>query len=1288
MSRPLLVVVLLLALVAAAVGALVVLTTGEPSPEPAPGATGTTSGTAGPSAAEGPTGDDASKRAKPAERSDPAQDVRAVAGVVRSAKGEPVAGAVVECYRVAEDEPDDEVRIAKSVLGDLLSEADLARIVNQRGGARRIRASVRAGMTGRSATATASSERSSGSSSSGAAGASAAEDPAEAMRIGMEIGGKLMSDPSALTKLQKVIQMASTGIEDDGKFPLAGRATTDAKGAFRLDGLDPGRVELRVTAPRFQREKERAKVGDVALEIAMEPAGRLVGEVRSEGRPLPGATVKVRTRTLVAGMDGRFSHDGARPPKEPVIASAPGHVGAGAWANVATEGDPEVVVLDLEPAATIRGRVTTRAGEPVAGASIDVARNVGGLMTMFLPQPAGSDALPGPAPSAKSGPDGTFVLEGVRAGTLDLGCEKEGYLAARVERVKAVARETTDGIDFVLVRESALEGRVTDASGAPVEGATVRVSIPAEGLMKQAATLFGGVFASGRTGADGRYRVGGATEGRRDVVVEAPGFLTQRSEETFPAEQTLVRDYAMQPGAELSGIVLLPDGGPCPGATVRVQSAGAPPANPMVAMMGVGGATAAFVTDVEGRWKASGLQHGPHTVTASAPRYLDGTARDVADGATEVTLTLGAGVTLRGRVVAAETGAGVGGATVFRKGRTSGPGAAPWMQGLAGDPSIVAGPDGSFEISGLLPGPWELYARAKGYAESGRLKVSGAAGETVSDLSLALAPGSSLSGRVLRKGAGTPIEGALVYVPLGKGPMASMNASDLTEGEPSAPADSESAKTGPDGSFVIAGLTPGKVTLEARAQGLAPTTMSGTEVPGGPVVVEMSEGGAVEGVVYAEDGRVHEGVTVMSQRGMMGQGARMSTTDREGRYRIERLAPGAYQVMVLDPESPMMVGGVASVTIRDGEVTKHDFGKPGAGRTVSGEVLRDGKPFPGATLVLLGGGSGMRLAEADAAGRFRFQGVTPGDYSVAVQSETFGGGNTSVRVSVGADEDPAAVRLEVSSLAVEGTVADAETGNPVPMAQVLLLAPGSGRGGSIQDLVARQKGQTFSDANGRFRIGDVPSGTFSLRVSAAGYAEATVDGVVPGAAPSRVTMSRGVELAVTVLGPDGMPVANASVVPVDATGEEGNPFDLSMSKITGGDGVARLRLSPGRWSIQVRAASFPEVEVAAEASQGALTVRLEAGGVLDVTVLGAGGAPLAGASVRLLDASGAEIRPSLHLGNLFGGGATTDASGRLTRDGLRPGRVTVVAKTPSGREARAEATVAAGAVTKVEVAAE
>lgn len=1288
MNRPLLVVLLLLALVGGAVafvvGAFVLTDRGDPAPADRPVAAGGVAET-GAEAADEPS----VRRAKTADRTVARNDAAAVAGEVRSSTGAPVEGAVVECYGVPPGEPDDEVRIARALLGSLVPDQEIEGLVKDLGG---IEGLTNSGMGGMRAgpRARTRARRTTDAAAGGAAGPTVTresvaelEQSVRAMRAGMRLGAKVMSDPSIVPRLQRVAALAGAGVEDDASLELLAKATSDASGRFRIDGLAAGRVELRVGAPRFQRAKERVDVGATSVAIELDVAGVVTGQVVCEGEPVPGASVRTRTRTLRTGGDGRFSHDGAQPPREPLFVSADGCVPASRWAPVATDGAPEPVTIALDPAGSVRGRVVTHDGKPVEGAVIGVASDPTSVFAMMMPGGAG-DRLPAADVSAWTGADGAYHLKSVRPGSLRLRAEAPGFLPATADAVTVVRRETTDGVDFVLLRESALEGRVTDAAGAPLAGATVKVSIPGEGMMRMAAQFMGGIWATATSDADGRYRVGGVGEGEHDVVCEAEGHLAATTKETLVAEQTTQRDFTLAPGHRLDGVVLDPAGAPVPGSTVRVQSAGGSDANPFAAMMG-GGEAKTAVTDVEGKWAASGLPEGPYTVTAAAPRYLEASAADVAPGTSGLVLQLGAAATLRGRVVASEGGAGVGGATVFRRGKAArGPGG-PFGGMFARDPEVRTAPDGTFEIPGLAPGPWDLWARGPGYAESARLKVTAAGGETVGDLTLTLPPGASLAGRVVRKGAGTPVEGAVVYVSFERGMLAGVNPSDFVDGPPSAPANSASAKSDADGQFVVEGLTPGKVQLEVRAQGLAPLTLAATDVPGSGVVAELSEGGAVEGQVYAKDGSPKDGATVMVQRGMMGQGGRMATTEDGGRFRIARLPPGSYQIMLMDPESPMGVGGMMSVSVRDGETTRHDFGKPGVGRTVAGVVVRDAKPMSGATVMLFGGQAGMRLAETGADGRFSIPGLPPGEYQVSVQSNMMGGGNTSQKVTVTETGDPAELRLEVSSLAVTGSVVDAETGKPVPLAQVLLLAPSSGRGGSLQDMVARQRGQSFTGNDGTFSIENVPAGAFTVRVSASGYTEAVIDGVAAGGAAVRVQMSRGAELAVTVLGPDRKPLQNAAVVPEDPNGSEANPFDLTMSKITGADGVARLRLAPGRTVVHIRAQGFPETTIEADASAGAVTVKLDAGAGIDLTVKTAAGAPVAGATIRLLDASGAEITSSMTMGDLFGASSVTDATGRATRDGLRGGKVTVIAKAPSGAEARAAATLAAGETTKLEL---
>ena len=1193
----------------------------------------------------------AAPRQKPADE----DDAHAVAGKVFTTDGADVAGASVEAFVVPDGTRDEAQEAAREALRGLIDDdSEIEAIASQFGGD-----------TGTSP-----------------------ESVQKRIRATQRLGSRIASDPAAIGRIARLTTDFAAGLERDANLAPAGATTTGADGSFRIDGLGAGKVELRVTAPRFQRRKTRVAVGDAKVKVELAPAGTVEGEVRCEGVPVAGAEVRLRSRTLKTGPDGRFRYDGGRPPREPVIASAPGCVARGVWANVVLAGDPEPVVLDLEPAGRISGRVTSRDGAPVAGAVVEFAPDANGMMSLFMGG-MGADKVPVPAPRAVSRDDGTYEMDGISARTVKFSAEHAGYLSATSASVTVTARGAVEHVDFVLARESVLEGRVTDPKGAPIADAEVKVEVPAEGMAKMMAQFMGGVTRQGRTGPDGAFRVVGLTDGARGVTVEAEGWLSAKETVTLGAQTSTRQDFTLKPGYRVSGRVVSPDGGPVPGATVGVTAKGGGSGNPMAAMFGGGGAQRSATTDETGAFVVTGLQDGPYEVTAEAPAFLPGTVAGVLPGAEDVVVSLGAAATIRGIVVSQADGTPVAGAQVRRKGKAQRGAGNPFMAAFARDPAVVSAADGTFAIEGIAPGAYEIWASAKGFADTAKLKVDAVAGATVGDLSLALPPGSSLAGRVLRKADGSAVAGAVVWVKTDATPF-SFAPADITGGTPTAPTDAPNATTKDDGSFQIDGLTPGKVTLEVRAADFAPRTIAGTEVPGAATIVEMSAGGALEGIVFDKAGRPAEGRQVLIQQGMMGQGfVRTAATDRVGHYRIERIPPGSYTAMIIDPDSPMGMGGMGSVAIRDGETTTKDFGKRSAGSPVEGGVTADGKPVDGASVMLLGGSSGMQMVQTDAQGAFRFEHVDAGEYTLTVQRDAMGGGSESRKVTVGTGGEVVKVALQLSTLAVEGTVVDAETGKAVGFAQVVLLTPGAGGGGSLQDLVARQKGQAFTDDGGRFRMTGVPAGTFSLRVTATGFAEANVDNVVPGGGAVRVAMTRGVELAVTVLGPDAKPVAGASVIPEDASGKEALSFDFTMTKTTGADGVARLRMAPGRYVLHARATGFPDAiaTVDAGAGAGAVTIRFEAGGTLEIVVR-SGGAPVAGASVKLLDAAGAPITESMTMSNFLGTGGTTDESGRARREGLRAGKITVVVKTPAGKESRSEAVIAAGRVTTVEIAAD
>jgi hypothetical protein len=120
------------------------------------------------------------------------------------------------------------------------------------------------------------------------------------------------------------------------------------------------------------------------------------------------------------------------------------------------------VVLRLTPGATIEGQVRDDDGAPVGGAVIRV-----------LSAGAIGASCPFPLPRVTAGPDGSFRIEHVPPGAVDLAVAVAGdpKRAAREERV------LTDGAperwDIVLVARASIEGIARDASGTALPEAEI-----------------------------------------------------------------------------------------------------------------------------------------------------------------------------------------------------------------------------------------------------------------------------------------------------------------------------------------------------------------------------------------------------------------------------------------------------------------------------------------------------------------------------------------------------------------------------------------------------------------------------------------------------------------------------------------------------------------------------------------------------------------------------------------------------------------------------------------------
>ena len=187
--------------------------------------------------------------------------------------------------------------------------------------------------------------------------------------------------------------------------------------------------------------------------------------------------------------------------------------------------------------------------------------------------------------------------------------------------------------------------------------------------------------------------------------------------------------------------------------------------------------------------------------------------------------------------------------------------------------------DGSYTLTCVPEGDFEIQAEKKQRRVAERLQ--GRAGETIT-WSPVLNGGAEIQG-VLVDDAQAPLEGWLV---------------DATEESQARPVPG----TGTDvhGAFVLKSLDPsGVFRLNVRSGPIAAKVIEHVR-PGSPVSIviptDRKPTGAIEGVVVDSAGRGIGGaqVRVSTELG----GSEVSTESANGKFRIERLTPGTYSVVV------------------------------------------------------------------------------------------------------------------------------------------------------------------------------------------------------------------------------------------------------------------------------------------------------------------------------------------------------------------------------------------------------
>jgi protocatechuate 3,4-dioxygenase beta subunit len=911
--------------------------------------------------------------------------------------------------------------------------------------------------------------------------------------------------------------------------------------------------------------------------------------------------------------------------------------------------------------------------------------------------------------SAGLTPERTFEIGGLRAGmNYFIGLDVPSFVPLSDMDVKGREGQRIDKL-LELRLGARVRGVVTLPDGSPAVGAEVSAEI--EAGRNPMNWMRNGMGRDTKTDEQGRFDLKGVGAGKGALVATLEGYVEARRDELELAEGQLVENLglALGTGYTVRGIVLWPDRKPAAEVEVTVRPIEAeagddatPNARNMRRMMRNfgGGERESITTNELGEFSISGIETSQVAVSASIEREIEGFDATYTAGvpaspsSTAFELVLVEPLPVRG-VVLDTAGKPLEDFSVSaeRRGEGEGEGRArmgnfSFNFGGGGENRRFRNrEDGSFVVY-LQPGSYDLKAEAKEYTESAaqQVQVPGAPA-----LEFRLARAGEISGVVLDPNGKPVAEAEVEY------------SRESRRGGFFGFGGGNDTKTDAEGRFTLKGLPIGNGKLTADAEGWAPSADVEVTLDAGrdlvDVRIQLRVGGRLEGVIYDSTGQPDVGREIMVGNFMGGGGGGMggnTQSDAAGRFVIEHIAPGKYNVMAMpdmgklaqaagEDEEPDMAAvfsqlKMTPVELFDGQTTQVVLGAPPASPVrVSGRITQGEQALKSGLVMALADGksmlSSMKAGKVQPDGTYSITLDAPGDYTFIVGERM--GDQDGVEFQETIPQVPELVLdLELPSGTLRGRVLAADGG---PAAGVSLTLEREGRASIFSFDMGRNQ-ETRED--GTFELANLRPGTYTLRVGNGGFAglfgQAARHGtaLVSGIQLEKNQVREGIVVQLdapctiegTVRGNDGKPAGGASIFVRDAQGRTINPMS---SCTTDADGKFRFDgAAPGNYTLIARReelSSRDSAPVAARAGQPAtVELVLETGTMLKVSVEDKEGKTVR-ASVSVVDSAGREYA------NLM----STEAFGQMFADGfssterrigpLPPGKYRVTATDDQGK---------------------
>ncbi|HLK35699.1 MAG TPA: carboxypeptidase-like regulatory domain-containing protein [Polyangiaceae bacterium] len=639
---------------------------------------------------------------------------------------------------------------------------------------------------------------------------------------------------------------------------------------------------------------------------------------------------------------------------------------------------------------------------------------------------------------------GRYVLLGIRPADYHVSLIANGHrprIANRSGPIRLRDKDVDLGDTELDEGGAQVTGTVSDATGGPVIGATIRATFSLDELPP--GRLFTAITKSGDAGSFTMT----VPEGHLLLVAAADGYAEDRTGAHAPLGGVRL---VLTPASRISGTVVASTGqSAVPG--VRVTAHGAV------------GFEQVATSDIAGAFTLVGLPPGTYSLEASGDGWKgrrSGTVTlDVNDSARDVTVPVVKAMHVTGAVRVGEAPCGSGVVSLMPA-----PG-----ENL---PQVTSGTDisGHVRFEAVPPGRYRSNAQCTGYGVRHGPDVQVEAAD-VDGVVWTFEKGVDVTVRASTP-TGVAVAGTTVVLTHAAAGDASVT--------------SRSSRTNDDGTAQILGLPEGRyVVAGPDIDQPLDVVLTASSAPIELAVTTKAIGG-IDVVVKDAQGHPNEQIAVMyhAAGGPFG-GMGLGEPHGGGLYRIGRLPAGDYRVELQDGVNPVLqVGGADGVVhVASGEVSRVEATYGGHSGRIRGRVLSsDGMPIENVWVSAQPSGTGRngvgqmlmpvthassRRSLTNVEGRFVLDGLLETGSFAVVASHALGGEARVEGVAVGQDVE---IRMSVPGR-IAGVVLD-EGGRPASHFQIAI---------DNQDRTQRLTAEFGPESQGKWFVDHVAPGTIEIR---------------------------------------------------------------------------------------------------------------------------------------------------------------------------------------------------------------